>query len=213
MTKQLLQSPTNIVLATCRTPSKAYALQAFTASSGGRLHVLRLDVNDVQSIKDAARAAAQIVGSKGIDYLVNNAGAVSTTRALVVLPCFHSTVPDSTTHRIPDQNPGGVDTAFTLEFDNLMDVFKTNLVGPAFIAQSLISLVEKSGKKTIVNISSIAGSIGMDLGEISASYAITKAGLNMLVRRPHTPTHVALWLTSWTPCRRRSRRKSAPTLP
>ena len=212
MTKQLLQSPTNIVLATCRTPSKAYALQAFTASSGGRLHVLRLDVNDVQSIKDAARAAAQIVGSKGIDYLVNNSGAVSTTRALVVLPCFHSTAPDAT-HHMPAQNPGGVDTAFTLEFDNLMDAFNTNLVGPAFIAQSLISLVEMSHKKTIVNISSTAGSIGTDLGKINTSYAITKAGLNMLVRRPHTPTHVALWLTSWTPCRRRSRRKSAPTLP
>ena len=55
MTKQLLQSPTNIVLATCRTPSKADALQALAASSGGRLHVLRLDVNDIQSIKDAAR--------------------------------------------------------------------------------------------------------------------------------------------------------------
>ena len=88
MTKQLLQSPSNVVLAACRSPSKADALQALAASSGGRLHVLRLNVNDIQSIKDAAREAAQIVGQKGIDYLVNNAGVVS-TRA--VAPCSHNT--------------------------------------------------------------------------------------------------------------------------
>ena len=77
MTKQLLQSPSNVVLATCRTPSKADALQAIVASSSGRLHVLRLDVNDIQSIKDAAREATRIVGNKGIDYVINNAGVVS----------------------------------------------------------------------------------------------------------------------------------------
>ena len=41
------------------------------------MHVLRLDVNDVNSVKDAAREAAEIVGEKGIDYLINNAGIVS----------------------------------------------------------------------------------------------------------------------------------------
>ena len=77
MTRQLLQSPGNIVLAACRNLSKADALQGLTASSGGRLHVVRLDVNDIQSVEDAARKAAQIVGEKGIDYLINNAGVVS----------------------------------------------------------------------------------------------------------------------------------------
>ena len=77
MTRQLLQSPGNIVLAACRNPSKADALQGLTASSGGRLHVVRLDVNDIQSVEGAAREAAQIVGGKGIDYLINNAGVVS----------------------------------------------------------------------------------------------------------------------------------------
>ena len=77
MTTQLLQSPHNIVLAACRTPSKADALQTLAASASGRLHVLRLDVNDVQSIKDAALEAAQILGNRGVDYLINNAGIVS----------------------------------------------------------------------------------------------------------------------------------------
>ena len=94
MTKQLLQSPDNIVLAACRSPSKADALQALTASAGGRLHVLRLDVNDIQSIKDAAREAAQIVGEKGVDYLVNNAGVVSPRASLV--PPIHPAAPSNT---------------------------------------------------------------------------------------------------------------------
>ncbi len=81
LTKQLLQSPSNVVLATCRNPSKADALQALTASSGGRLHVLPLDVNDADSIKSAAQAAEKIVGDKGIDYLINNAGIVSPHRS------------------------------------------------------------------------------------------------------------------------------------
>ena len=97
ITKQLLQSPDNIVLAACRTPSKADALQALTASAGARLHILRLDVDDTQSINDAAGEAAQIVGDKGIDYLINNAGIVSHPASSRVqrfptpesyLPCF-----------------------------------------------------------------------------------------------------------------------------
>lgn len=42
--------------------------------------------------------------------------------------------------------------------------------------------MEKSTKKTIVNISSTLGSIGSDFGVQSASYSISKAALNMLVR-------------------------------
>ena len=77
MARQLQQSPGNLVLAACRNPLKADALQELTVSASGRLHVVRLDVNDIQAVEDAARKAAQIVGEKGIDYLINNAGVVS----------------------------------------------------------------------------------------------------------------------------------------
>ncbi|KAM5538362.1 hypothetical protein V8D89_007964 [Ganoderma adspersum] len=155
ITKQLLQSPENIVLAACRSPSKADALQALTASAGGRLHILRLDVDDIQSINDAAGEAAKIIGDKGIDYLINNAGI----------------------------NPGGLDTAFGFKVADLTAVFQTNVVGPAVLAQAFLPLVAKSGKKTIVNVSSTLGSIGTDLGQICASYSVAKAGLNMLTSK------------------------------
>ena len=66
--------------------------------------------------------------------------------------------------------------------DDLKEAFQTNLLGPAHVSQALVPLVEKSGKKTIVNISSTLGSIGSGFGKEFASYAIVKAGLNMLVR-------------------------------
>ena len=72
------------------------------------------------------------------------------------------------------------------------------------LAQAFLPLVAKSGKKTIVNVSSTLGSIGTDFGKIAASYSVAKAGLNMLVR--HSPPRhylsstvcfVLAWLT-WT---------------
>ncbi|KAM5533674.1 hypothetical protein V8D89_012641 [Ganoderma adspersum] len=142
MTKQLLQSPRNVVLAAYRNPSKADALRGLIASAGKRLHVVRLDVSDIQSVEDAAREAAQIVGEKGIDYLINNAGV----------------------------NPGGDDTAFSCKVDDLKEVFHTNLVGPAYVSQA----------GTVVSVSGTLGSIGSDMGRVFTSYAIVKAGLNML---------------------------------
>ena len=75
MTRQLLQSPTNTVLAACRTPSKAVALQDLAKEAAGTLHVMKLDVDNTESIRASADEAAKILGpNTGIDYIVNNAG-------------------------------------------------------------------------------------------------------------------------------------------
>ena len=60
MTRQLLQSPTNTVLAACRTPSKAVALQALAKEAAGTLHVLKLDADSTESIRASADEAAKI---------------------------------------------------------------------------------------------------------------------------------------------------------
>ena len=77
MTRQLLESPTNTVIAACRNPSKADALRTFAGVANGKLHIVALDVLDRESIRKCAEEVAEIVGDKGIDYLVNNAGVVS----------------------------------------------------------------------------------------------------------------------------------------
>ena len=71
-----------------------------------------------------------------------------------------------------------------MEFDTarFVEAFQTNVVGPALIAKALAPLISKSGKKTIVNISSTLGSIGFEFSADETSYAISKTALNMLVR-------------------------------
>ncbi|RDX40550.1 NAD(P)-binding protein [Lentinus brumalis] len=75
---------------------------------------------------------------------------------------------------------GGADTAFSMDGDVLQKTFVTNVVGPAYVSQAFVDRVEKSEKKTIVNISSTVGSIASDFGAAPASYGISKTALNML---------------------------------
>ena len=74
------------------------------------------------------------------------------------------------------------DSAFEGDVDTLLRTFKTNVAGPAHVSHAFLPLLEKGRKKTIVNISSTAGSIGADWSSIQTSYSISKTALNMLVR-------------------------------
>ncbi|KAI0697107.1 NAD(P)-binding protein [Cerioporus squamosus] len=152
MAKQLLSAPSNILIAACRNPAKATELQELAEKASGRLGLIALDVTNKESIARAAEEVAGILGGKGIDYLINNAGIL----------------------------PGGQDTAFSMDTTVMEQTFVTNVVGPAYVTHALIGLVEKSAKKTIVNVSSTLGSMGADFGVQSASYAVSKAALNML---------------------------------
>ncbi|RDX40869.1 NAD(P)-binding protein [Lentinus brumalis] len=152
MVKQLLQSPANIIVAAARDPAKATELQRLAEKAGGKLRLLALDVTDKESINKAAKEVAEPLGGKGIDYLINNAGVML----------------------------GGEDMVFSMDVDILTKTFATNVGGPALVTQAFIGLVEKSEKKTVVNISSTVGSIASDFGAKAASYAISKAALNML---------------------------------
>ena len=76
--EQLLQTSSNIVIATCRDMAKASSLRALAANAPGTLQVVQLDVTDPESIRAAADATRALLGDsgRGIDYLVNNAGIV-----------------------------------------------------------------------------------------------------------------------------------------
>ncbi|KAI0730617.1 C-factor [Earliella scabrosa] len=151
LTKTLLQSPENFIIATARDPARATALHGLKETAKGTLRVIKLDVDDNDGIQSSYEEVASIVGDKGLDYLVNNAAI--------------------------NQE---VDTAFTMNIDGWGKVFKTNVAAPALMAQVYLPLVEMSEKKTIVNVSSSLGAFGYGYGETWASYAITKTALNML---------------------------------
>jgi NAD(P)-dependent dehydrogenase (short-subunit alcohol dehydrogenase family) len=67
----------NTVFATCRNPDNASALQLLKQKSGDSLHIVKLDADDETSIKDAVKVVKGILGQRGLDYLLNNAGIVS----------------------------------------------------------------------------------------------------------------------------------------
>lgn len=157
LARQLLQQPSNTIIGTARDPAKATALRALEEDGKGTLHVVGLDTIDRESVRKAAGEVKAILGPDGgIDYLVNNAGIAE------------------------DDSP------YTINIDVLEKILKTNVSGPAYVSQVFLPFVEKSTKKTIVNISSSMGSMVWKMaGARAASYSISKAALNMLVRIIH----------------------------
>ncbi|OSX61296.1 hypothetical protein POSPLADRAFT_1034746 [Postia placenta MAD-698-R-SB12] len=151
LVRQLTRSPANLVIATCRNPAEATALQTLKSDAKGPLHIVPLDVSDSASIRSSVRTVESILGDQGLDYLYNNA-AISP----------------------------GLEAAFDFEYSALLETLKINIAAPALISQVYLPLVEKSNRKVIVNVSTSFGSIGLDVGPLCAAYSATKAGLNML---------------------------------
>ena len=105
-TRQLLARGDRVV-ATCRHPGRATALNALAGEYPGRLHVLPLDVASEKSRAELARELP-LVEDAPLDLLVNNAGVL------------HS-----------GERWGHVDGAI------LEDSLRTNAVGPFLLAQAL----------------------------------------------------------------------------
>lgn len=76
----------------------------------------------------------------------------------------------------------GDDFAFDFKPVDLVDTIATNVIGPALIMRYLLPAIQKSNRKVVLNMTSGLASITTDHGSRSASYSISKAALNMLVR-------------------------------
>lgn len=106
-TRQLLATGAHVV-ATCRHPGKATALNALAGEHPGRLRVLPLDVASPKSIAEVARELPLLDDSLRIDLLVNCAGVL------------HS-----------GERFGSLDPAI------VEDSFRTNAMGPLLLTQAL----------------------------------------------------------------------------
>ena len=106
------------------------------------------------------------------------------------------------------QNEGD-DHAFSLDPAVLLRTVHANVLGPALVAQAYLPLLERGAKKTVVNVSSGLASVGLACGAKNASYSISKAALNMLVRLFLAPRfHLGVFVC----CRRRTNKpKNGPT--
>ena len=138
------------VIATCRQPGKAVALNTLTGEYPGRLHVLPLDVANGKSRAEFVRELPLVLGDDGrIHLLINNAGVL------------HS-----------GERFGSVDEAI------LEDSFRTNAIGPFLLTQALAALLVD--RAHVANLSSVMGSIAKNNEFRSPSYCSSKAAQNML---------------------------------
>jgi len=138
------------VLATCREPGRAQALNRLVAGHPGRLHVLPLDVASPRTHAELVRELPLVNGggSAPIDLLVNNAGVLHAGERF------------------------GTVTA-----ENLDDSLRTNASGPFLLTQALAPQLADGA--TVANLSSKLGSIASTERFGTPSYAISKAALNM----------------------------------
>lgn len=149
------------VVAACRQPGRATALNALAGEHPGRLHVLPLDVADARSRAELVRELPLALGEDAprIDLLVNNAGVL------------HS-----------GERFGHVEAGI------LEDSLRINAVGPFLLAQSLAPILGgtsvgapgTAAPAVIANLSSVMGSIASRREFRSPSYCASKAAQNML---------------------------------
>ena len=151
--RQLLARGEHVVAA-CRHPGKATALNGLAGEHPGRLHVLPLDVAEPKSRANLLHELPLVLGDGDdgapgrLDLLINNAGVL------------HS-----------GERFGHVEQAL------LEDSLRTNAIGPFLLTQALAPLLADAG--TVANISSQLGSITNTTRFGTPSYDISKAAQNM----------------------------------
>ncbi|MBM3513954.1 MAG: SDR family oxidoreductase [Alphaproteobacteria bacterium] len=149
------------VLAVCRDPARATELSAVASASNGRVTLHRADMEDIASI-DALGATLKGVA---IDVLVNMASYYG--KAIMT-------------------EPGGLQEFGASDYADWRKIHAVNVLAVMRLCEVLVENVAASQRKVIVNLSSIAGSIGTikagGMGGRLYAYRASKAALNMITR-------------------------------
>lgn len=146
--RQLLARGEHVVAA-CRHPGKATALNTLAGEHPGRLHVLPLDVASEKSRAELARELPLVLGDDDrLDLLLNNAGVL------------HS-----------GERWGHLEAAM------LEDSVRTNAFGPLLLTQALAPQLADGA--TVANLSSMMASLATRSEFRAPSYCISKAAQNM----------------------------------
>ncbi|KZT63399.1 NAD(P)-binding protein [Daedalea quercina L-15889] len=170
LVRQLVANPQNVIVATCRDPARASKLATLKESAQGELHIVALDVGSEAGIRGSVAEVSAILGSRGLDYLYNNAAITE-----------------------------GDDSAFGFSYAGLLETLRANVAGPALLGMVYLPLLgmvylpllERGRRRVIVNMTSGLASIGLDFGGKNATYSISKTALNMLAKtRPDLIAYV-----------------------
>ncbi|WP_127534565.1 SDR family NAD(P)-dependent oxidoreductase [Paenibacillus kobensis] len=116
----------------------------------GALLIVSIDIGSDESVKQAAE---QAVGwTEQIDLIVNNAGVLGDIE-----------------RKLPDE----------LDFDEMLHVMNVNSLGPLRVTQAFGSMLLRSERPIVANISSEAGSVGACGRDSWYGYCMSKAAVNM----------------------------------
>jgi len=159
--RQLAQAGVRVIIG-ARDDGRARAAVDDLASQGLVAHSVRLDLDDEDSITDAAATIAAEHGR--LDILVNNAGIFDTA----------------------DGPPG------TASLAAVRRVMETNFLGTLAVTQAMLPLLRAAPAGRIVNLSSSLGSLTLNGDPASPYYSqrfigynASKAALNMLTIQLH----------------------------
>ncbi len=140
------------VIATCRKPEAAEELNALSGS-GSSLEVVAMDMMDFASIE----AAANAIGSRPIDILLNNAGVFG---------------PKPKADGDMRQNFG------QLDYQLWADILRVNTMAPLKMAETFLENVMAGSERKLITISSLVASI-TEGGPGLYIYRTSKTALNM----------------------------------
>jgi NAD(P)-dependent dehydrogenase (short-subunit alcohol dehydrogenase family) len=149
------------VIATCRDPNKADELTALGREHGDKLIVDTMDVNEDQSVY----GLADKLDGRQVDLLINNAGMVDKE-------AYGSGAYEG--HDDPDLK--------NYDFDQWLDVIKTNLMSPARVTAAFRPHLERGTNPIVVMVGSTLSSVALTTDPGRYSYRTSKAALNSLMR-------------------------------
>lgn len=142
------------VIACCRSAS---AELTDLAARFDDVAIEKLDVADLAAID----ALAQRLDGEAIDLLLNNAGIYG---------------------KLSFADGGVADQAFgATDYKDWEKVLQVNLFGPMKMAEAFVEHVSRSKEKKIVTLSSIVGSMGMNVSGGMYAYRTSKAAVNMMM--------------------------------
>ncbi|XP_067390526.1 C-signal-like [Emydura macquarii macquarii] len=169
LVKQFLgkSNPPQWVFATCRDSEGARGQELRNlVSKHPNLVMVKLDAVNPASIQEATQTVEAQLEGLGLNLLINNAGVFSNV------------------------------TLDTVDCEEMLGAYKTNVIGPMSVGQAFLPLLKKAAqgspqaglscsKAAIVNISSLLGSMARSpetFSKPAISYRCSKAALNMLTR-------------------------------
>ncbi|KAM6296372.1 C-signal-like [Aegotheles albertisi] len=154
----------DFVFATCRYPEKAQELQQLSKQYSN-IKLLQLDVVCENSIKKVVKEVEEIVGDKGLNCLINNAG-------INVLASLEEVTAET-----------------------MLTIYETNTVAQLMVTKAFLPLLRKAAqlstgmgchRAAIINMSSLAASMQLvQANEMFLKvypYRIAKTALNMITR-------------------------------